>query len=575
MKKPVALFLICISGSVFSQQFLNLDFEYEVRGMQTPLVWHTESTGYKIILDASVKYSNSRSLKMASNNPGTNEIAICTGSIPAELVRGKNIKFTGKIKTKNLINGYAGLWWGVDGEEDITGFDNMFNRGLKGTRNWKKVAIKMKIDSNAVNIYFGALLTGKGIAWFDDFRIFIDGNQFDDLSPRIAEPADEELSWLGQQIHPLKTFEPAAVSDEDLQIIKELIGDARVVALGETTHGSSEIFKMKHRIIKYLAENAGFDIFSIEAGMPESYRLNQYITEGKEDPKELINGMHFWTWKTQEVLDMVEWMRKYYESNHKISFTGFDMQFYQGAVQELHQAFLDRDDILDTVKDLKTILDTVALYRADDWQVPVTKENKQNINIKLNAIRDIISWSDFTISKKNWLLQNIRVIEQYLELNISLRDQYMAENLLWIRSQNPDSRIAVWAHNSHIRKTGYSMGNYLSDSLKQDYLTIGFTFHEGNYTAVGTDGLTAYPAQESYPGTYEYFFNSVGVPVFILDLREVKKRNPEYGKWLQERLLFRTIGAAKTNNEFSDTNLTEDYDLIIFINESSNSQLLE
>jgi len=188
-------------------------------------------------------------------------------------------------------------------------------------------------------------------------------------------------------------------------------------------------------------------------------------------------------------------------------------------------------------------------------------------------LRNFINRSEYQVSKKNWLLQNVRIIEQYLDNKA--RDKYMAENLLWIKSQNPDSKIITWAHNSHIKRTGNSMGNYLSDNLKSDYLTIGFTFHKGNYTAVWDKGSTTFKAQESYPGTYEYFFNAINEPIFVLDLREAKKENAINGKWLLNQLLFRTVGAAKMDNEFFETDLTADFDLIIFINESTHSKLLE
>jgi hypothetical protein len=52
-------------------------------------------------------------------------------------------------------------------------------------------------------------------------------------------------------------------------------------------------------------------------------------------------------------------------------------------------------------------------------------------------------------------------------------------------------------------------------------------------------------------------------------------QNSAYSKWLLDQLLFRTVGAAKMDNEFFETDLTADFDLIIFINESTHSKLLE
>jgi erythromycin esterase len=249
------------------------------------------------------------------------------------------------------------------------------------------------------------------------------------------------------------------------------------------------------------------------------------------------------------------------------------MQYYFGAIQELSEAFKGQNKIQKIITELKTSLDSVKIDRQNSRQAIVSQENQKRMDNQLNSLRNFISKSNYPISEKSWLSQNVRIIEQYLE-NDS-RDRYMAENLLWIRSQNPNSKIVIWAHNGHIKKTDYSMGKYLTDSLKNDYLTIGFTFHKGSYTAKGDKGLSTYQAQESYPGTYEYFFNAINEPIFVMDLREAKKQNSTYSKWLMEQLSFRSVGAMKTDNEFYETDLTADFDLLIFIRESTNSKLLD
>ena len=112
-----------------------------------------------------------------------------------------------------------------------------------------------------------------------------------------------------------------------MQPLKKIVGDARIVSLGEATHGTREFFQLKHRMLEFLATEKGFTIFSIEANMPEAYRLNDYVLNGKGDPAALIKGMYFWTWSTEEVLDMVLWMREFNQSGKgRIEFTGFDMQ---------------------------------------------------------------------------------------------------------------------------------------------------------------------------------------------------------------------------------------------------------
>jgi erythromycin esterase-like protein len=158
-----------------------------------------------------------------------------------------------------------------------------------------------------------------------------------------GEPKEAEVAWLKAAAIPLETCE-AGHGFEDLEPLKDLIGDAHVVSLGECTHGTREVFQMKHRLVEYLASRRGFTIFSIEANMPEAYRLNDYVLEGKGDPKALIAGMYFWTWRTEEVLAMVEWMRQYNQSGKgRIEFTGFDMQTPDVAM-DVVLAFLKKVD---------------------------------------------------------------------------------------------------------------------------------------------------------------------------------------------------------------------------------------
>lgn len=150
----------------------------------------------------------------------------------------------------------------------------------------------------------------------------------------LLSPAQQGLSpeatWLRGQGFPLATVE-AGQGFDDLQPLRAMIGDARIVSLGEPTHGTREAFQLKHRLLEYLVTELGFTLFSIEASSPESFRLNDYVLRGEGDPRALIKGMYFWTWDTEEVLAMVEWMRLHNqaalpEGRRPVQFTGFDMQ---------------------------------------------------------------------------------------------------------------------------------------------------------------------------------------------------------------------------------------------------------
>src|SRR5579872_5188860 len=142
----------------------------------------------------------------------------------------------------------------------------------------------------------------------------------------LASSEPEPGTWIRAHAIPIQTVE-AGHGFGDLQPLAKVVGDARIVSLGEATHGTREFFQLKHRLIEFLASQKGFTIFSIEANMPEAYRLNDFVLHGNGDPKQLLKGMYFWTWNTEEVLDMILWMREFNRSGKgRIEFTGFDMQ---------------------------------------------------------------------------------------------------------------------------------------------------------------------------------------------------------------------------------------------------------
>lgn len=390
---------------------------------------------------------------------------------------------------------------------------------------------------------------------------------------RTTPPTTAELDWLKANVLPLKTYLPTE-SLEDLAALNEIIGDAQVIGLGESTHGSKEIFQMKHRLMKYLNQTHDFRIFSIEGSMPEAYKINDFVLENKGNAKDLIAGMHFWTWQTEEVLAMVEWMQKFNEaSEQKIQFTGFDMQFIEGPIEELKTLLPEAVDL--QLDSLQTKWDSLREWSRKNRKILMfTPKQQEYFDSQMVFFKDAINKANLTKKQQNWALQNLRILEQASWQPPNKRDQYMAENLLWIKEQNRNEKVVLWAHNEHIRKTGRRMGEYLSDSLKNNYLNIGFTFHEGNYTAQGTNGLQSYDAEDSYIGTYEYFFNAIDEPIFLLDLRNVPKDNPACA-WIHEELKFRKVGSTKTDKEFRSATITEDFDVLIFIKSSSHSQLYQ
>ncbi len=161
--------------------------------------------------------------------------------------------------------------------------------------------------------------------------------------PKSSPEEQAAVAWVRANAIPLKTVE-AGNGFADMEPLAKVVGDARIVSLGEATHGTREFFQLKHRMVEYLATRKGFTIFSIEANMPEAYRLNKFVLEGEGDPKQLLKGMYFWTWNTQEVLNMILWMREFNKSGKgHIEFTGFDMQTPTWPIKPVSDFLLARD----------------------------------------------------------------------------------------------------------------------------------------------------------------------------------------------------------------------------------------
>lgn len=401
---------------------------------------------------------------------------------------------------------------------------------------------------------------------------------------------------LRPYIYPLSTFEPDGNDFADIDKFWPQIKDADIIALGEGTHGTAEFFKMKHRFVKYLATKRGFNIFSIEANLPEAYKVNDYTIRGENCADSVISGMYFWTWSTEEVKAMVEWMKEYNAGEQKLLFTGFDMQFHQEATKQLSEA-LAEDSV--AIKHINNILIGLSANRSrlggitkqEDVNEVLTKvkDNTTRLKGQAEAVDERLKQSSRADDKM--LGYCSLVLQQYLESTIQdinytldsvkyetafdFRDKCMADNLLMIAKDNPGSKTIAWAHNAHINNEFGAMGNFMKKQIGDKYATIGFSFYDGSYTAVDTEARKLSCAISSTPpdDSIEAVLNEVGEPIFILDLKRLEEEGKANTDWLTPAIKMRCIGSGvvPTKYEFLDT--PANYDYIIFINETSYSRL--
>jgi hypothetical protein len=130
-------------------------------------------------------------IRAGANQTGDRTFGVATGSFPVKDAAGQTVHYSAWIRTENVQNGYAGLWWRTDGAEQgkVLSFDNSqarfidgvpadqngVVRGAAGTTGWTRYEFDLPVPAGARNINFGLLLTGTGTAWFDGLKIDVDG----------------------------------------------------------------------------------------------------------------------------------------------------------------------------------------------------------------------------------------------------------------------------------------------------------------------------------------------------------------------------------------------------------------
>ncbi len=361
-----------------------------------------------------------------------------------------------------------------------------------------------------------------------------------------------------------------------------MIGDARIVALGEGTHGTREFFQMKHRLSEFLAVEMGFTLFAIEANMPEAYRINEYVLTGKGDPKALLRGLYFWTWDTQEVLDLILWMRRFNESGRgRVQFLGFDMQFGELAMRNLRAFVGDFDP--DYTKDLEAVYQKLDDYWGSGDRMRAARElPDEEKGTRARGAWQVVEHLEASraayqkridADRIDHAIQDARIAAQAAELMArggGYRDQCMAENVAWILDHAPKgSKIALWAHNGHVAKQPGWMGAHLADRYGEALFVAGFASHAGRYTAI-QPGLGLVADNElipSEPGSLEWRLHETGVPRLVLDLRQASKDNPE-SSWLRRPHDFRAIGAIAIDQQFFPIVAPDAFDALIYFDQT-------
>ena len=395
-----------------------------------------------------------------------------------------------------------------------------------------------------------------------------------DLEALVPQPAPEEVvSWMKQQAVVLQTAEPGQ-SFADLQPLKEMIADARVVGLGETSHGTREIFQMKHRLLEFLVTEMGFTVFAMESYWPDGLAVNDYVLNGKGDPARLMAGMYD-VWDTREVLALIEWMRTYNANpahRKKVKFYGADiMDSRMGAeyvtryLGKVDPKFIGQEQVgkvLALLSGLR-VFDIILSYSEQEC---TALKNQMN-EFLLHFDREKEAYARKS-SEREWREARhlVRYLQQFVSYAVAgntsgydaldLRDRAMAENIRWILDNEPaGTRVVYWAHNYHITTAQYPghssvpMGMLLKQVLGRDYVSIGFEFNRGTFQSRDSIPLLT-PIRsftlDSIPGSFAAAMARTGIPMFLLDLRRIPGQGVVHD-WLFAPQVFKSIDSVYAN----------------------------
>ncbi len=178
MKKAFSILLLLFMNVMFSQSLdFNLDFEKHSKSDVLPTDWFKWGD-YNLKIDSTTTVSGKNAVFIDSENGDS--FGCIAHKLPANF-KGKKITIEGYIKIENVTEGFAGLLIRIDKNKQAVAFGNMQDQNLVGTKDWEKYTLTLDFVESADNIYIGGILNGKGKAWFDDFKVTIDGKPIESL----------------------------------------------------------------------------------------------------------------------------------------------------------------------------------------------------------------------------------------------------------------------------------------------------------------------------------------------------------------------------------------------------------
>lgn len=421
---------------------------------------------------------------------------------------------------------------------------------------------------------------------------------------------------------PLEVIRRAAVRLDggmrDYDGLLDAIGGARIVLLGEASHGTHEFYRERALITRRLISEKGFAAVAVEADWPDAYRVNRYVRGTSADEKaveafEDFGRFPMWMWRNADVLDFIGWLRAHNDTqpaDRRAGFYGLDLYSLRASMEAV-LAYLSKVDpqAARRARARYACFDQFGGemqeygYAAAFGLSPTCEGEVVTELLELHrrqaeyASRDgRVAADDFFYAEQNARL--VRNAEEYYRTMFrgraeswNLRDRHMADTvqalLSFLEHSTPGARLVLWAHNSHLgdaratemgEQGELNVGQLVRAHFGADAVLVGFTTYTGTVTAASDwDG----PAHRKHvrpalAGSYERLFHETGIPRFLLPLRS----SPELALALAAPRLERAIGViyapqTERQSHYFHARLPQQFDYVIHIDETRAVEPLE
>ncbi|WP_182375031.1 erythromycin esterase family protein [Pseudomonas putida] len=379
--------------------------------------------------------------------------------------------------------------------------------------------------------------------------------------------------------------------------------DARVILLGEASHGSSEFYRARAAITRRLIEQHGFNIVAVEADWPDAGHVDQYVRGLAHSAwkRHIFSRFPTWMWRNNEVKAFAQWLHghnRLLPTDHRVEFRGLDVYSLRNSIHEV-LAYLDRVDphLAHEARRRYGCLtpwqDDPALYGhfvERGGVMPCEQPVIQQLNVMLAEQLSGLVRNDEAFFNAT---QNARVIiaaEQYYRAiyrgstaSWNLRDRHMFDTLrALLEHRGPHAKAVVWAHNSHIGNAGatemgwkgqFTIGQLCRSAFGHDAVLIGMATDRGQVAAADDwDGdMQIKEIRPSRSDSWEHQFRLAGVPASLSDWRDPQRKALRHV--LSTALLERAIGViyrpeSERLSHYFEAVLAEQFDALLWFEQT-------